>query len=211
MASAQNNSGGNSTMFDRISAALNNTFIGLDNGYKLTRTCPVAFAEWSKPFNHNTLTLVRRDMNTVGPELNSAMIMSWYYSGPEAIIEAARGNTYSFAKCFEKGGTCGIPPNSRMVKAFTRPWGPNEGDLKAIRQYFASPPPADAIAYASRSLGRCFGDDPAQPSMEELGFVEAKLPQSDCQSLKNYASGTGAAGWGRYFIASLSCETGVYV
>ncbi|APG61851.1 hypothetical protein LPB140_02305 [Sphingorhabdus lutea] len=200
---------GNDALFNKISAALDTVFVPLENGFKNSKTCPIEKSDWVKAFNHNSLSLVFQKSKTVGHSLNSAMILTWYYSGPEAIIEADDFNNYAFADCFRANDICGLPKDNGMAKALSRPWGPNKGDIKKIRKYFAQKPPASAIAYASTGLGQCFGDDPAQPSMEQLGFVEAKLDSKDCTDLTNLT--TNYSPWYRYFKPEKGCLSGKYV
>lgn len=192
------------TNADKVERALQLAYNGLENGFKESDTCPVKYSHWTKPFSHSHYSLFRERKGYDWPSIPSLAILTWYYSGAEAIVEADEDNLSWFAKCFDGQWDCGIKRNKRITKAFTRPFSMEKSDYKAIRKYFADPPPPAAVAYASRTLGRCFGDDPAQPSMESMGFVLANVAQADCADLQ--AEDYDA--WNQHFHREQNCSDG---
>lgn len=89
-----------------------------------------------------------------------------------------------FAECFEgkSKGKCGFKPNGSIRKALAK--NRTDGfDKKPLKTLFQESPPPEAIAYAMKSLGTCFGDAPALPSLEELGLVSGEFDMEACAQL----------------------------
>ncbi|MBB34701.1 MAG: hypothetical protein CME88_03590 [Hirschia sp.] len=111
-----------------------------------------------------------------------AAILTWYVQGPEAIVAMDSGSKSNLAQCIDPNGSldCGLEPDKKTYNALMKGVVMKKGDAKKIRKYFSQPVPDAAIALASRAVGRCFGDHPAQPSMEEMGFIPMEISNDDC-------------------------------
>lgn len=89
-----------------------------------------------------------------------------------------------FAECFEgrSKGKCGFKPNGSIRKALAknRTDGFNNKPLKTL---FQESPPPEAVEYAMKSLGTCFGDAPSLPTLDELGLVSGEYNMAACAEL----------------------------
>ena len=138
--------------------------------FQPTPDCMIAADYVAPRFSHSVPGMLWRD----GDFSIEGAILSWYLGGPKAIFEADDFNLRLWDDCFDpkSGVTCpGIRKDKKIAKAFTRPYGKlTKGDKKAIEEYFSQPVPDAAIRFAAQGIGRCFGDHPAQGTMEELGL-----------------------------------------
>lgn len=161
--------------------------------------CLITASYAGKRFEHNAPGFLWRD----GQFSLEGAILTWYIGGPKAIIEADDFNLRLWEDCFnpKSNVTCpGIRKDKRIAKAFTRPFGKlTKGDKKAIEKYFSAPPPDAAIRFAAQGIGRCFGDHPAQGTMEELGFRRGPFDSYTCgAAINNYPYTPGGltfSGW----------------
>lgn len=89
-----------------------------------------------------------------------------------------------FADCFDgkSKGKCGFKANGSIQKALEK--NRTDGfDKKPLKNLFQESPPPEAVKFAMQSLGTCFGDDPALPTLEELGLVSGNFETEACKSL----------------------------
>ena len=113
-------------------------------------------------------------------------IWHWYvYGFPEVGKIADWVNTQDkFAPCLDKesAGKCGWKPDKgtrkALEKARTDTW-----EKKPLKTFFGNGVPPEAVKFAMRSLGTCFGDDPALPTLDELGLVEGEFDMDACKEL----------------------------
>lgn len=138
--------------------------------FEPTPDCMIAADYVAPRFSHSVPGMLWRD----GDFSIEGAILSWYLGGPKAIFEADDFNLRLWDDCFDPKSsvTCpGIRKDKKVHKAFNRPYSKmKKGDKKAIEDYFSAPPPDAAIRFAAQGIGRCFGDHPAQGTMEELGL-----------------------------------------
>lgn len=169
-----------------LSAAANAFYVGateqtLKNGFKESPSCPIRYEDWgfndrrSTPFLREGTYFVHSDA------ARSHAILTWFYDGADAIYEDS-GVMETLERCLAQGD-CGLKKNSRLAKAMTdklrgKTW--SKRDHKRFFNYFADSPPAAAIARATKGLGRCFGDHPAQNNLEDAGFAQRSLSAQDC-------------------------------
>lgn len=200
----------NDDLADRIAKSLDTTFVPLPNGFSEDIACPIRKTDWKQRFPHNPITLVREG-NVNHPATPSRMILSWYYSGPEAMLEAHWWEMKTFADCFDRTHNCGLQKDNKLAATLRKAnnkW--SKGDEKRMRKAFSTPPPAAAIAFASRGLGRCFGDNPAQPGMEEMGFTKVNGDRATCQQITNFIQ-PGFETWHAYYRVDSRCESGLWM
>lgn len=113
-------------------------------------------------------------------------IWYWYSHG----FSEARKKPYwvsaqdEFAECFDRkaNGKCGFKPSSSIKKALEKP-RPGGFDKKPLKDLFQESPPPEAVEFAMRSLGTCFGDSPDLPTLEELDLVSGDFEMKACKSL----------------------------
>ena len=120
------------------------------------------------------------------PEL---YIWTWYASGFEGARKYSRWVNWQavFSECFEKeaNGKCGWKPDKKIAKELKRNrtdrWNKNP-----LKKLFTDRPPPEAVEFAMRSLGTCFGDDPSLPELYELGLVEDAFDMNACKDLASH-------------------------
>ena len=86
-----------------------------------------------------------------------------------------------FAECFENKtkGNCGFKANRSIQKALAKNRTDGFGK-KPLKDLFQESPPPAAVRFAMQSLGTCFGNDPALPTLEELGLVSGDFEMNAC-------------------------------
>ncbi len=196
---------------DRIAGALDSMFVPLANGFVESLDCPIRKADWRQPFTHQALSLVRDPTRPPRSAVPARMVVSWYYSGVEAILQANGDDLAVFAECFDGRRACGLERDNRLAKALAR--SPNQrssGDERAIRRAFAERPPASVIAFTAGGLGRCFGDDPAQPSMEAMGFINVQGDPQACTMIGDFST-RGYEAWHDFYRVDERCQVGLWV
>lgn len=153
-----------------ISAVTAGTALAQQAAFEPSPDCMIAADYVAPRFSHSVPGMLWRD----GDFTIEGAILSWYLGGPKAIFEADDFNLVLWDDCFDPKSkvTCpGIRKDKKIYKAFNRPYGKmTKGDKKAIEEYFSQPVPDAAIRFAAQGIGRCFGDHPAQGTMEELGL-----------------------------------------
>ena len=155
--------------------------------FEPTPDCMIAEDYVAPRFSHSVPGMLWRD----GDFSIEGAILSWYLGGPKAIFEADDFNLVLWDDCFDPKSsvTCpGIRKDKKIAKAFNRLYGKlTKGDKKAIEEYFSQPPPDAAIRFAAEGIGRCFGDHPAQGTMEELGMRRGPFEGPLCGAAINNA------------------------
>lgn len=89
-----------------------------------------------------------------------------------------------FAECFDgkSKGKCGFKPNGSIKKALAK--NRTDGfDKKPLQSLFTESPPPEAVKYAMKSLGTCFGDAPSLPTLDELDLVGGEFDMEACAEL----------------------------
>ncbi len=94
-----------------------------------------------------------------------------------------------FSECFDKKteGNCGFKSSGSIKKALAK----NRTDgfnKKPLKDLFQERPPREAVKFAMKSLGTCFGNDPALPTLEELGLVSGNFDMDGCGLLASYTT-----------------------
>lgn len=120
-------------------------------------------------------------------------IWTWYAYGLEGASDFPRWNNwqYAFSSCFEKeaNGKCGWKPHRKTVKELNRNRTDNR-NKNPLKKVFTDRPPPEAVKFAMRSLGTCFGDDPALPTLADVGLVEGDFDMDACfdlaRAIQNY-------------------------
>jgi hypothetical protein len=182
--------------------------VTLRNGFAEHPDCPIAASDWQTNPHRDFESLVFREGKSFY-SMSTKMILSWYYSGPEAIIDSDDFTARVFSGCFDGKYDCGLKSNKKLAKILRkRSSKRKDGEEKYIRQYFSASPPASAIAATSSRFGRCFGDNPAQPPMEALNLVRVQISREQCYDLKNYPN-AGAFAWQNFFKPSEQCKDNV--
>lgn len=182
----------------------------LRNGFTDHPDCPIAASDWQTNPHRDFESLVFKEGKSFY-SMSTKMILSWYYSGPEAIIDSDDFTARVFSGCFDGEYDCGLKSNKKLAKILRkRSSERKDGEEKYIRQYFSASPPASAIAATSSRFGRCFGDNPAQPPMEALNLVRVQISREQCYDLKNYPN-AGAFAWQNFFIPSEQCKDTMWV
>ncbi|MEZ5937355.1 MAG: hypothetical protein R3C52_03960 [Hyphomonadaceae bacterium] len=158
----------------------------LPNGFVENAQCVVKASHWEQPPGTSTLSLVSRGREDNPFHYRQHTILSWYYGGAAAIHEMNSMAVSYFINCVSKGSSeqCGMKKDNKVAKAINKMrFGKSlsNGDRKAIDKYFGQKPPASAIRFAANDLGLCFGDDPGQPTIEEIDFVQVTPPEDDCK------------------------------
>lgn len=181
----------------------------LNNGFTESPMCPIKASHWIQPFSHTPARIRSNRARTLGAE--NAMVLNWYYSGGQAIYNAEDLQRSVFRGCFTSGKeTCGLKKNNKVAKLLL--WGYlDPKDRKKLFKFFDSTPSDEAIAAASQELGRCFGDHPAQPSMEELGFVQIDLTPELCEQVPDNISQTKFGAFYNYYEPTQSCGPGTWL
>ena len=151
-------------------------------------TAEVAQRDWT-PWEEDPTCLVSENYFTTPDARNrmttaQGMILQWYVWGDAFFSNVNRSDLQEFSECFmqfDGAPDCGLPKNSAVKeiivgrqngKAFV------PGDAADI--YFSAPPPPEAIKFAARGVGRCFGKDSEGFSLEELGLVRVDTPVDAC-------------------------------
>lgn len=118
-------------------------------------------------------------------------IWMWYAYGFEGARQNSRwtNRQRSFAECFEKEaqGKCGWKPDRKTVKELKRN-RTDRWDKNPLKKVFTDRPPPEAVEFAMRSLGTCFGDDPSLPQVYELGLVQDAFSMDACKDLAVHIS-----------------------
>tara|TARA_R110000824_G_scaffold293103_2_gene481499 strand:+ start:615 stop:2051 length:1437 start_codon:yes stop_codon:yes gene_type:complete len=89
-----------------------------------------------------------------------------------------------FAECFDSKskGKCGFKANGSIKKALAK--NRTDGfDKNPLKDLFQNSPPPEAVRFAMKSLGTCFGNDPSLPSLDDLDMVSGNFAMGTCQSL----------------------------
>lgn len=153
----------------------------LKNGFKESPSCPIRYEDWGFNDRRSTPFLREGTYYIHSDAARSHAILTWFYDGADAIYEDS-GIMETLQRCLANG-ECGLQKNSRLAKAMMhKGWGKSwsKRDHKRFFKYFSDPPPDAAIAMATKGLGRCFGDHPAQNNLEGAGFAQRNLSAQDC-------------------------------
>ncbi|MEZ5984687.1 MAG: hypothetical protein R3B94_01910 [Hyphomonas sp.] len=158
----------------------------LANGFTESPQCVVKASHWEQPPGTSTLSLVSRGRKDNPFHYRQHTILSWYYGGTAAIYEMNSMAVSYFRNCVNKASSeqCGMKKDNKVAKALYKidlGQSLSKGDRKAIDKYFGQKPPASAIRFAANDLGLCFGNDPGQPTIEEIDFIQVTPPEDDCQ------------------------------
>lgn len=181
----------------------------LNNGFTESPMCPIKASHWTKPFSHTPARLLTNRARTLGVE--NMMVLNWYYAGGQAIYDTGDLQKGVFRNCFTSGvETCGIKKNNKVAKLLLTGYLAPK-DRQKLLKFFASPPTDEAIAAASKELGRCFGDHPAQPSMEELGFVQIDLTPDLCEQVLDNVDQVRFGAFYNYYEPKQSCGPGTWL
>ncbi|GGD10403.1 hypothetical protein GCM10011342_19090 [Aquisalinus flavus] len=86
-----------------------------------------------------------------------------------------------FAECFDgkAKGKCGFKSSSSIRKALEKN-STAELSESTLKKLFEGGPPPEAITFAMKSLGTCFGDDPSLPTLDELGLFAGEFDIQVC-------------------------------
>ncbi len=148
----------------------------------------VAQSDWS-PLEEDATCLVSKNYFTTPNAVNrrvsaQGMILQWYVWG-DAFATNLNGWNYKFLQCFltaKDSPDCGLPKDPAVADVL---WAAMNGKKvqpgDAADVYFSNPPPPDAIKFAARGVGRCFGKDSAGFTLEELGLVQVDTPLEACK------------------------------
>jgi hypothetical protein len=159
--------------------------------------------DWS-PFEEDPTCLVsRNDLSkpdaTRGAATAQVMILRWHVWGDAFARNINGQDLHGFVKCFqpfEGAVDCGLPKNAVVGDVL---WGVLNGKKvqpgDAADAYFSTPPPPDAIRFAARGVGRCFGKDSQALTLQELGLVRVDTSMDACMVVikKIHAPWTTAA------------------
>ena len=169
-----------------FAAGAANAQTALPNGFTESPQCVVKASQWEQPAGTSALSLVSRGRGDSSFHYQPHTILSWYYGGAAAIHEMDDMTASYFLNCVSKGSSeqCGLKKDNKVAKAINKirfDDSLSKADRKAIDKYFGQKPPASAIRYAATELGLCFGDDPGQPTIEEIDFIQVTPPEEDCR------------------------------
>ena len=113
-------------------------------------------------------------------------IWHWYaYGWPDVgTLPNFANRQERFAACFERKskGKCGWKASGSIRKALAK----NRTDAwhkKPLKKLYEGGLPPASISFAMRSLGTCFGDDPALPTLEDVGLVAGEYDTGACEDL----------------------------
>lgn len=89
-----------------------------------------------------------------------------------------------FAECFDRKSNtkCGFKSSSSIKKALEKN-SAAELTKKPLKDLFVDGPPPEAIAFATKSLGTCFGDQLSLPTLEQVGLVAGEYETLACMDL----------------------------
>lgn len=177
----------------RVMAALVTTFCLLQMGSAFAQAPQ---NDWS-PYEEEPSCMVSKNYFTT-PDADSQrataenMILQWQVFGDRFVGNVQPGDLYDFVRCFqtyEGAPDCGLPKNPEVADALWKrlqsrtPIVP--GDVAFT--YFSTPPPPEAIKFASKTLGRCFGRGSAQFSLEDLELKTVNAPLAICRAVAQRA------------------------
>lgn len=151
-------------------------------------------SEWT-PWEQDSTCLVSETHFTT-PDARSprpsapGMILQWYVWGNNFITNVNAYNVYGFGDCFSSAQgapDCGLPKNSAVANYMYAKSNTGSSITPKLTDeviaYFSKPPPAEAIKYAAKAVGRCFGKDSAGFTLEDLELVRVDTPAAACQSV----------------------------
>ncbi len=113
-------------------------------------------------------------------------IWHWYAYGFPQVGKVPNfvNNQDKFAPCLDKasGGKCGWKSDKGVQKALkisrSDIWG-----KKPLKTFYGNGLPPEAVKFAMRSLGTCFGNDPALPTLDDVGLAEGEFDIEACKEL----------------------------
>lgn len=182
----------------------------LKNGFVETPECPLHYEDWY--INEDGSVPMPRYITAYGQGKTSYAILTWYYGGALATLqnEDARVHLYN---CI-KAGECGLDKNRKIAKLFEKKWPLSKKNWDTLYNYFEQTPPDAAIREATLGIGRCFGDHPAQPTMEEAGFTQVDLTPETCQMVMTQTrnkTGSRFEAFEAYYNPNTSCGPGIWI
>ena len=151
-------------------------------------TAQVAQRDWT-PWEEDPTCLVSENYFTTPDARNrmttaQGMILQWYVWGDAFFSNVNRSDLQELSECFmqfDGAPDCGLPKNSAVKEIIVGRQNGKEfvpGDAADI--YFSAPPPPEAIKFAARGVGRCFGKDSEGFSLEELGLAGVDTSVESC-------------------------------
>ena len=125
------------------------------------------------------------DAKQLRPSAES-MILRWYVWGDAFITNVDYRDLYDFSTCFAYED-CGLPKDpdigNRLVSVFNSQGRERISADEPLAKYFSQPPPPEAIKFAARGVGRCFGAATENYTLEQLGFSRIDTPADVCLSV----------------------------
>ena len=200
-----------SVLWSNTSLAFTGTAETINNGFVESPECPIRYEHWLvsewRPIPFLNLPKL------YGNDARSHAILTWFYGGAAAVYERGYARE-TLSKCLENG-SCGLEKNRKIAKILKKDRGDwSDRDLRRFNDYFSQSPPDEAIAEGTVGLGRCFGDHPAQKSMEEAGFMRYDFTPESCEiAQKNAYTLTFSqfAIYSQFFNPKTDCIKGAYV
>lgn len=160
-----------------------------------TASAQVNQRSWT-PWEQDPTCLISENHFTT-PEAKSygssaaSMILQWYVWGDDFISNVHTSNVYDFTDCFVQVD-CGLSRNSAVARYL------HEKNIKGVNgmvkpsaeviAYFSKKPPPEAIKYAAKGVGKCFGADSEGFSLQDLGLVRVDAPLKACKAVRNKIS-----------------------
>lgn len=183
----------------------------LTNGFVETPECPLHYEDWYINKDDGAVPMPRY-ITTYGQGKTSYAILTWYYGGGLATLqnEDARVHLY---QCIN-AGECGLEKNRKIAKLFEKKWPLSKKNWDTLYNYFEQTPPDAAIREATLGIGRCFGDHPAQPTMEEAGFTRVDLTPETCHMVMSQTvnkTGSRFEAFAAYYHPKKSCGKGTWI
>lgn len=139
------------------------------------------------PFEfENSCFVTQADLATPGGKRGAysaeRIILDWYVWGGDAVADRWHPHLERFGhECFNRKdkGRCGLSYDKKMFSALTT--GIRNQDVGPggiVYEYFQQKPPTEAIRFAARGVGLCFGAD--NPALSEIDWGQVNYPFAVC-------------------------------
>ena len=166
--------------------------VTLPNGFTENPQCVVKADHWELIPGTSSYRL-KYDIQTGHDFSHSAhTILVWYYGGAEAMRGISGWTASRLRGCYQDykvdGCEQAVSADKKIYRAldnFSKGTASNS-DRKRLDKLFSQKPPAGLIRFAAEELGACFGDDPAQPSMQAIEWVEVTPDETACAEYGNH-------------------------